>query len=269
MAQQNIARMASLLLLLLTPTLQHSSTCRHWRERYFRSESNCLLNSCCELGSGERLNSTAYKSGEYMIKGDSFSRFNAWCDMETDDGGWLVVLRRQTESDFEKFYDEYEAGFGSLNESFWYGLRAIHALTSQRPHEMRVDMYTGVDDTVSTSHAHYSLFSVSSADTNYTLTLDDFTGSDTSLSDSLMQFNNQPFTAEIRDNVLKDPCIHIYKGGWWYTPECVVGEEGTRGSVLTISPAGRLEWIDIQQNEINHFAKYEMKIRPLDCTNTN
>ena len=66
-----------------------------------------------------------------------------YCDGTSRGGGWLVVQRRiqslQQKNYFHRDWVEYEDGFGSLTAEFWYGLRALHCLTSQGDWEMRID----------------------------------------------------------------------------------------------------------------------------------
>ena len=68
----------------------------------------------------------------------------ARCDMETDSGGWMVILRRKSDVspqvNFNRTLKEYENGFGDLNTEFWYGLRNIHCLTARDTVQLQVQL---------------------------------------------------------------------------------------------------------------------------------
>lgn len=209
---------------------------------------------------------TAPASRQYILKTGTYSTAAAFCDMKTDGGGWTVVMRRST-LDFDRYYHDYEDGFGNLDGEFWYGLRLLRYFTSRIPYEMRLDMFANINDTESTSHATYGTFQVEGD--NYTLMLGNFTGSDPSLSDNLMHFNNEPFVARQEKQELGERdhrCIDNFKGGWWYTgTSCLSGEGQTPGTILTAHHS-LVEWYDINSLPLGKtFEKYEMKIRPLNC----
>ena len=79
-------------------------------------------------------------SGVYTIQPDNQPAFQAYCDMETDGGGWIVFHRRMDGSvDFYRYWTDYQQGFGNLSGEFWLGLDKIHCLISTAT-ELRVDM---------------------------------------------------------------------------------------------------------------------------------
>ena len=240
-----------------------SSDCRLRHKRCQKIEE-CSLESCCDY-----LQMPGYPtSRQYRLKTGTYSTAAAFCDMETDGGGWTVVMRRST-LDFDRYYREYEDGFGDLDDEFWYGLRMLRDITSRTPYEMRLDMFANINDTESTSHALYGTFQVEGD--SYTLVLGNFTGSDPNLRDNLMHFNNEPFVArqEKVEQGERDRCIDDFKGGWWYTgTSCLSGEGQTPGTILTARHS-LVEWYDIDLQPIGRtFQKYEMKIRPLNCKST-
>ena len=112
-------------------------------------------------------------SGVYNIQPDSQPAFQAYCDMETDGGGWTVFQRRMDESvDFYRSWTDYQQGFGNLSGEFWLGLDKIHRLTSTAT-ELRVDMQ---DFEGNSAYAQYTSFSVGDSASKYNLTVSGYSG---------------------------------------------------------------------------------------------
>lgn len=239
-------------------------SCKHWKTSCVKHQ----MRSCCQPLQSEEYDADLYPSGLYTLRSGSFITYDAWCDMETDDGGWTTIMRRTSaDVNFKRLYHEYEDGFGDLEGDFWYGLKAMKTLTSSDDYEMRLDLFDEVNDTVSSAYATYSSFQVEGD--NYTLRLSGFEGSHSSLSDNLMQFNEQKFVAqEHRWQIIE--CVEIKQAGWWYVPEyCVAANKKSPGSILT-EPFNALTYYDPNSGTSNYreYAKWEMKIRPLNCMDT-
>ena len=120
--------------------------------------------SCKEI---HECNSTA-PSGKYWLNTRT-GPVEVYCDMETDGGGWTVLMKRQDSSvDFYLNWTEYRNGFGNLEGEHWLGLDNMHLLTnlSGVPAQLRVDL---ADWEGNTSFAIYDQFSVGDENNDYTL----------------------------------------------------------------------------------------------------
>ena len=174
----------------------------------------------------------------------TFGTANVYCNMTTDDGGWIVIQRNRINSQlsFNKNWREYEEGFGDLNKDFWAGLELMHTLTQRGQWEMRVD-YQKNDKTW--SYLHYNQFSIGSASEEYPLTVGGFTGVGTNW---LSYHNKMKFSTIDNDNDNFGPnCAAVYKSGWWY-----------HGCV----------YVNINSDPPHVYGDVlfsEMKVRPKDC----
>ena len=150
-------------------------------------------------------------SGVYTIQPDSQPAFQAYCDMETDGGGWTVFQRRMDGSvDFYRYWTDYQQGFGSLSGEFWLGLDKIHRLTSTAT-QLRVDLQ---DFEGNSRYAKYTSFSVGDSASKYTLTVSGYSGT---AGNSLDLHNGHRFSTRDQDNDASgDNCAQTYKGAWWY-----------------------------------------------------
>ena len=147
----------------------------------------------------------------YTIQPDDQPAFRAYCDMETDGGGWTVFQRRMDGSvNFYLNWTDYQQGFGNLSGEFWLGLDKIHHLTSSAT-ELRVDMR---DFEGNSAYAQYTSFSVGDSSSKYILSVSGYNGT---AGDSLGVHNGQRFTTRDQDNDTSSyNCAQRFKGAWWY-----------------------------------------------------
>ena len=98
---------------------------------------------------------------------------------------------------FYRNWNDYEMGFGSLTGELWYGLRALHCLTSRGNWELRID-FTFSNGTK--SFMHYNHFRVGPPTDKYRLSISGFTGITPTDPFSTVPLNGQPFSTLDRDN---------------------------------------------------------------------
>ena len=173
--------------------------------------------SCKEI---HECNSTS-SSGKYWLMTRT-GPVEVFCDMETDGGGWTVLMRRQDGSvDFHLNWTDYKNGFGILEGEHWLGLENMYLLTHQSsdPPQLRVDL---ADWEGNTAFAKYDQFSVGDEDSDYTLFVSGYQSASTA-GDALTPANGyhsgQKFSTPDRDNeVLSGNSAVINHGSWWYGP---------------------------------------------------
>ncbi|VDI12789.1 Hypothetical predicted protein [Mytilus galloprovincialis] len=129
-----------------------------------------------------------FKSGVYTIKPAGGTGLKAYCDMETDGGGWTVFQRRLDGND------------------------KLYKLTSRGQYELRVNLEDFNGDK---AYAKYSNFFIGDKSTNYKLTVKGYSGT---AGDCLKTHNDHAFSTKDKDNDNHsfENCAKMYKGAWWY-----------------------------------------------------
>ena len=155
---------------------------------------------------------TILGSGLYRIHLPNVQAFTAYCDMETDGGGYLVFQRREDGSvDFYRDYAEYVKGFGDQRGEHWLGLELLHRLTSAYKFKLRVDL---ADWSGETAHASYSTFTIANAADGYRLSVGGYSGT---AGDAMSGHSGQKFSAwDVDQDVYGGNCATEFRGAWWY-----------------------------------------------------
>lgn len=235
-------------------------------------EGRLEFDNCCEpiLFRYNWLRSTVYP-----VTNPDLNR--AYCDMETDGGGWLVILRREPPYSLRfnrTSFRAYERGFGTDGDmagEFWLGLRNINyfcIIAAGHGTELRIDLQKeGVR-----YYAHYEDFDVDPRN-DYTLRIGGYRNEST-LPDSLSHSNGFRFTVKNTENISaevgrqyngSEKCTSAYNDAWWHGARA--NETCTRVSLLKrvdqeidgIIPEGLIWEIDGTKEG---FDWAEMKIRP-------
>eukprot|EP00105_Crassostrea_gigas_P041002 XP_019925150.1 PREDICTED: uncharacterized protein LOC105333851 [Crassostrea gigas] len=135
----------------------------------------------------------------------------------TTKGGWTIIQKRQSNSNFARNWNEYKAGFGEVTGNYWIGNDALHYLTT-RDNFLRIQLKPFGDTTI---QAEYRNFRVSDESENFRMTYEKYEGSSAvdALGGTLVQFQakNMPFSTIDRDNdEYSGSCADEMRGGWWY-----------------------------------------------------
>lgn len=103
-------------------------------------------------------------------------QLKAFCDLEQDGGGWLVIQRRMDGTqDFNQNWREYKHGFGNPSHEFWIGNENLHTLTTGKSTVLHITLQTwdGINHT-----AVYRGFHVGTEQTKYKLNVQQFISGD-------------------------------------------------------------------------------------------
>ncbi|NWT57364.1 ANGP4 protein, partial [Erythrocercus mccallii] len=137
----------------------------------------------------------------------------AYCDMETDRGGWTIIqLRANGSLSFQRSWREYKQGFGDASGEYWLGNEAVHLLTSRVPYALRVELQDWEGSQV---YAHYGKFQLGSERQFYRLSLQDYSGTAGQQSGLALQGTQFSTRDADNDNCLCK-CAQMLSGGWWF-----------------------------------------------------
>ncbi|KAB1282288.1 Fibrinogen alpha chain [Camelus dromedarius] len=166
------------------------------------------------------------QSGIFNIQLPGSSKiFSVYCDQETGLGGWLLIQQRMDGSlNFNRTWQDYKRGFGSLNDKgegeFWLGNEYLHLLTLKGS-TLRVELE---DWAGNTAYAEYHLRVGSEAE-GYALQVSSYEGT---AGDALIEGSveegteytshaHMQFSTFDRDaDKWEENCAEVYGGGWWY-----------------------------------------------------
>jgi ficolin len=140
--------------------------------------------------------------------------------------GWLIIHEFHYNVAFKwnRTWNEYKVGFGTLGSNYWFGLEKLHTLTTLQPHRVRMEVHKKSQNV--TLWLEMNVFAVASESQYYRLTWSGMNGSveltrpSMNYTDTMTNHNGMPFATYD-----KDPDRHgcpNYGGGWWFTGNCFI-----------------------------------------------
>ena len=246
-------------LLASNATDQHCDKLLHYHNQF---KSLCTPNmmtpkSCCDLADLplSKAPSAVYQIMTNCSCGSPFTAaVDVYCDMETTDGGWMVIQRnkRDGKRTFYKAWKNFEEGFGELNgDKMWYGLKSLNCFTETGQWELRIDFQF---ENKTWSHLHYQQFKVGSASAEYPLTIEGFTGITPTDPFVTQPLNGVRFSTFDNDNDQYHGNCGVGYGGWWH-------QHCTHFNANAEKPHAHFN------STIYKLLSIEMKMRKRDCIN--
>ncbi|CAG09407.1 unnamed protein product [Tetraodon nigroviridis] len=178
------------------------------------------------------------QSGVYTLTlPNTTTEVKAFCDMETDGGGWTVLQKRFDGSvDFHRTWQEYKKGFGELSKEFWLGNEFVSKLTNQQSYKLRIELS---DWEGNSGFSQYDQFSLESEAQNYRIHLKGYSGTAGKVS-SIGQSGNDFSTKDADNDKCVCKCSQLTTGGWWFD---ACGPSNLNGILLpTRSKLKSIQW---------------------------
>ncbi|XP_012733467.2 angiopoietin-2a [Fundulus heteroclitus] len=154
------------------------------------------------------------KSGVYTLTiPNTTTEVKAFCDMETEGGGWTVLQKRfEGRVDFHRTWQEYKKGFGEPAGEYWLGNEFVSTLTNQQTYKLRIQLS---DWEGNAAFSQYDQFSLDGEAQNYRIHLKGYSGTAGKIS-SIGQPGSDFSTKDADNDKCVCKCSQLTTGGWWF-----------------------------------------------------
>ncbi|XP_063437154.1 fibrinogen-like protein A [Mytilus trossulus] len=186
---------------------------------------------------------------------------SVYCDMDEDEGGWIVIQRRFNGSvDFYRNWEEYKSGFGNVNGEHWLGNENIYQMTRGSSYVLRIDLQAFDGNT---AYVKYFNFTIADETDDYRLTLGEYCGTvGEDGTHGMMYNNNAQFKTKDKDDTARGsipPCSEKLHSGWWFQKYC--SSVNLNGEWTTENRDDSINWQYWESYLKNGLERTSMKIR--------
>ncbi|KAF6021617.1 ANGPTL6 [Bugula neritina] len=148
------------------------------------------------------------KSGVYKIYLNSSYSVKVLCDHQVNKSYTIVQQRMYGNENFQRTYNDYQIGFGSVSGDFWIGLIMMQHLTSQGNTVMDLQLQDWNGNNRAGTYQHFSL---GSAQDRYRLQVSGYAGT---VPDDFSYSSGRQFATYDYPDTYN--CAGNQKAGWWY-----------------------------------------------------
>ncbi|KAK6179318.1 hypothetical protein SNE40_011707 [Patella caerulea] len=150
--------------------------------------------------------------------------------------GKTLLMRRTSlckEVNFNRTWNEYVMGFGSIHGEYWLGLENVFNIIQNFPtrDDNALNVILKVGNTP-VSQCYYMGFKISNYSDNYAVSISFYSGGKTpsgdSLTNGIYSINGRPFSTYDRDQTSHN-CPGRFNGGWWYLDDPVCSQANIFG----------------------------------------
>ncbi|KAJ8963847.1 hypothetical protein NQ317_003174 [Molorchus minor] len=180
-------------------------------------------------------------SGIYLISPGDGEPILAHCE-----DGWTTIQKRYDGSiNFNRNWNEYSNGFGSVTGEHWLGNRNLNYLTKSNCSQLQINMK---DIYGKYWQANYADIRVADYTHGFKLYVGRYSGN---ASDAFDYQNMMEFSTFDNDRDISNThCASNYEGGWWFSHCQHANLNGRYNLGLTWFDSSRNEWIAVSNSEM-------------------